>query len=66
MIFQSQFNKFQPSVAFHTEASHLICSTNQLKCYNAITHMKCNTALKCFSNKLLSRCEAQTPENFHH
>ena len=34
-------NPFQPTVAFHIETSHLICSVNQVTCFN----MKCNTWL---------------------
>ena len=33
---------FQPSVAFHLEISHLICTANQVTGF----YMKCNTGLK--------------------
>ena len=36
------FNPFQPSVAFHKETSHLICSTNQMTGY----YIKGNRGLK--------------------
>ena len=37
-----RINLFQPIVAFHIETSHLICSVNQVTCFN----MKCNTWLR--------------------
>ena len=36
-----RINLFQPTVAFHIETSHLICSVNQVTCFN----MKCSTWL---------------------
>ena len=43
------FNPFQPSIAFHIETSHLICTTNQMTgCY-----MKCKAGLKCIKVALL-------------
>ena len=36
------FILFQPSVAFHIETRHLICSANQITGF----YMKCNTGLK--------------------
>ena len=42
-------NPFQLGVAFHTEASHLICKASHLICTaNQMTglYMKCNTVLK--------------------
>ena len=38
----SRINPFQPTVTFHTEISYLICSVNQVTCFN----MKCNTWLR--------------------
>ena len=37
-----RINLFHPTVAFHIETSHLICSVNQVTCFN----MKCNTWLR--------------------
>ena len=37
-----RFHLFQPSVAFHIETIHLICSGNQISGF----YMKCNTGLK--------------------
>ena len=37
-----RINPFQPTVSFHIETSHLICSVNQVTCFN----MKCNTWLR--------------------
>ena len=37
-----QINPFQLTVAFHIQTSHLICSVNQVTCFN----MKCNTWLR--------------------
>ena len=37
-----QINPFQPTVAFYIQTSHLICSVNQVTCFN----MKCNTWLR--------------------
>ena len=41
-IFPRTVNIFQPSIAFHIETSHLICSANQMTGF----YMKCNTELK--------------------
>ena len=43
--FTALVNPFQPSVAFHIEASHLICSANQIIGF----YMKRNTGLEWFS-----------------
>ena len=37
-----RINPFQPTVTFNIETSHLICSVNQVTCFN----MKCNTWLR--------------------
>ena len=37
-----RINLFRPTVAFHIETSHFICSVNQVTCFN----MKCNTWLR--------------------
>ena len=42
MIFKSFFHLFQPSVAFHIETSHLICSAKQMTGF----YTKRNTVLK--------------------
>ena len=63
------FKPFQPSVAFHIETRHLICTANQMTGF----YMKCNTGLewnnlininpinwsdtlKQFVSKLLTNC----------
>ena len=38
----ASINSFQPSVKFHIETSHLICSANQITGF----YMKCNTGLE--------------------
>ena len=46
------FNPFQPSVGFHIETNHLICSSNQITGF----YMKFNTRLKwvdLFSTNLI-------------
>ena len=44
------FNPFQPSVTFHIETSHLICSAtgNSFPEAGSCMNMKCNTWLKSF------------------
>ena len=37
-----QINPFQPSVAFHIETSHLICTASKMTSF----YIKCNTGLK--------------------
>ena len=39
---QEVLNPLQPSVAFHIETSHLICTTNQISGF----YIKCNAGLK--------------------
>ena len=38
----SNINLFHPSVAFHIETNHLICTANQI----TVFYLKCNTSLK--------------------
>ena len=38
----SKFNKFQPTVVFHIEPSHLFCTSDQMIGY----YVTCNTGLK--------------------
>ena len=45
-----EFKPFQPSVVFHIEASHLLCSAKQMTGF----HMKCNARLKCVCIPFLS------------
>ena len=42
VFFCRLLNPFQPSVTFHIETSHLICSANLMTGF----YMKCNTELK--------------------
>ena len=42
MLVLNDINLFQPSVAFHTEISYLICTAIQMACF----YVKCNTGLK--------------------
>ena len=42
LYFLCHFNQFQPSVTFHIETSHLICTANQTTGF----YMKSNTWLK--------------------
>ena len=42
MLVQNVLTHFSPSVAFHIETSHLICTANQM----TGLYMKCNTGLK--------------------
>ena len=42
LYFNSLFNPFQPSVAFHIETSHLICTANQMTGF----YLECKTGLK--------------------
>ena len=56
--FLKQVNLFQPSVAFYIEASHLICSANQMagfymKCSNFRYHYRKRHPPKANTNKHL-------------
>ena len=53
-------NPFQPSLAFHTETSHLFCSADQMTGF----YMECNTGLKwikgiCKLFAIRQKCESQ-------
>ena len=47
--FFGDFNPFQPSVAFHIETIHLICSASKMTGF----YLKLNTGLKWINNDLL-------------
>ena len=55
-FFLWSFNPFQPSVVFHIETSHLICTANQITGF----YVKCNPGLKWVKspNRKKTSCRA--------